>query len=187
MLTVSPAGREFIAAHEGVVLKAYRCPAGVLTIGVGHTSAAGAPAVTAGMTITRAEAFAILAADLKRFEARTCNALTVGVVPHQQAAFDGAVSFDFNTGRVHNATWPKLFAARKFAEARASLLTWNKGGGKVLAGLTRRRREEAALIFDEVYPAGQASSAADPVTTGWAQILIFPQHFRVPRAALTTF
>jgi len=74
-MQTSDKGRAFIAAHEGIVTRAYRDVAGVWTIGVGHTAAAGPPAPKAGMTISRAEALAILAADLPRYERRVAAAL----------------------------------------------------------------------------------------------------------------
>ena len=79
-MRASDKGLAFIAGHEGVVTRAYRDVAGVWTIGVGHTAAAGPPTPRAGMTITRDEAFAILARDLPRYERRVDAALG-GVEP----------------------------------------------------------------------------------------------------------
>ena len=148
-MKVTDKGLAFVAAHEGVVTKAYRCPAGVWTIGVGHTSAAGAPKVTAGMRITREEAFAILGRDIGKFEARVAAALPT----NSATVNDGAVSFDFNTGAIIKASWPKLFRSDR-TRSEASLKQWNKGGGKVLKGLVRRRAEEGDLIFRGKYPSG---------------------------------
>ncbi len=149
----------FIAAHEGVVTRAYRDAAGIWTIGIGHTAAAGAPVPRAGMTITRAEAFRILASDLPRYEARVRRAL--GSVP--QHAFDGAVSFDFNTGAVDRATWVAAFQAADWPEMRRRLALWNKAGGRVLAGLVRRREAEARLILDGRYGGAAANETDDEV------------------------
>lgn len=151
----------FIAAHEGVVTRAYRDAAGIWTIGIGHTAAAGAPVPRAGMTITRAEAFRILANDLPRYEARVHRAL--GSVP--QHAFDGAVSFDFNTGAVDRASWVAAFHAADWPETRRRLALWNKGGGRVLAGLVRRREAEAGLILDGRYGAAATNETDDDVRT----------------------
>ncbi|MEQ8699426.1 MAG: lysozyme, partial [Bauldia litoralis] len=143
-MRVSDKGLAFIADHEGVVTRAYRDVAGVWTIGIGHTAAAGAPKPRAGMTITRAEAFAILARDLPRYERRVAAALTaIG-----QRAFDGAVSFDFNTGAVHRASWVKAYRAGNLTAARLGLMKWVKAGGRTVRGLVRRREAEARLIFD---------------------------------------
>jgi hypothetical protein len=83
-------GIPFLEAHEGVVLTAYRCPAGKWTIGAGLTAASGVVAPHAGMTITRAEARRLLKLALARnYEPGVRQVL--GPVP--QHAFDGAVSF----------------------------------------------------------------------------------------------
>ncbi len=155
-MQVSDKGRAFIAVHEGCELRAYRDVAGVLTIGYGHTSEAGAPMVKVGMTITQEEAEDILSRDLGKFEARVSNRM--GVL--SQNAFDGAVSFDFNTGAIHKATWVKRYLEEKFVEAEASLKLWNKAGGRVLPELTRRRSGEADIIFRGRYP-GMKPETAD--------------------------
>lgn len=159
MAQVSRKLTEFTAEEEGVVLNAYRCPAGVLTIGAGHTSAAGAPKVTAGMKITRAEALAILERDLQKFAARAEAAL-----PGRNAdEIAGATSFDFNTGAIGRATWPKLVLEGERAAAELSLKSWNRGGGRVLPGLVKRRAREADVIFRGRWPAGPAEP-----DTSWA-------------------
>ena len=145
-------GRKAIIKHEGVRLKAYPDPGTggePWTIGVGHTSRAGPPDVRPGMTITREEADEILAADLNRFEKRVHQHM--GNVP--QHVFDGAVSFDFNTGRIHNASWVRHFKAGDMERAENSLKQWNKAGGRIMRGLVNRRKEEADLIFRGIYPA----------------------------------
>ncbi|WP_374333028.1 lysozyme, partial [Aestuariivirga sp.] len=66
-MQVTQEGLALIRRFEGFRATAYRCPAGVWTIGFGHTSQAGPPAVTPGMTIGEDEANRILAADVQRF------------------------------------------------------------------------------------------------------------------------
>ncbi|HMN88184.1 MAG TPA: peptidoglycan-binding protein [Bauldia sp.] len=159
-MKTSERGVAFIAAQEGVVTRAYRDVAGVWTIGIGHTAAAGPPKPVAGMTISRADAFRILADDLGRvFEPRVRAAL--GEVP--QPVFDGAVSFDFNTGAIDRASWVKHLRAGRRAEAERALKLWNRAGGRIVAGLVRRRAEEADLIFrgdhGATAPAGPERSA----------------------------
>lgn len=151
-MNTSEEGVAFIAAQEGVVTRAYRDAAGIWTIGVGHTAAAGRPIPGRGMAISRVEALAIFRSDLPRYERRVAAALG----PVAQTSFDGSVSFDFNTGAIDRASWVRLFRKGDRAAARAGLLRWTKAGGRQLAGLVRRRKEEAALIFDGIYvaPAG---------------------------------
>ncbi|PTW57643.1 lysozyme [Breoghania corrubedonensis] len=161
-MRTSDRGRAFIAAHEGIVLRAYRDVAGVWTIGVGHTARAGGLKPAAGMTITTAQAEALLKADLARFEARVAR---TGAF-RAQGPFDGAVSFDFNTGRIHNASWVAHYRAGLFARAETALMRWVKAGGRTWPGLKRRRTAEAALIFRGRY--GPATdNAAGSQTGAW--------------------
>ena len=87
--------RDLLQKFEGCKLKAYKCPAGVWTIGYGHTSAAGNPAVTEGMVITQVEAENILAKDLAVFEAGVNKCVKVSVSQHQ---FDVLVDYAYNAG-----------------------------------------------------------------------------------------
>ncbi len=162
-MKTSGRGRDDIAGHEGVVLKAYRDVAGILTIGVGHTANAGPPVPKAGMTITRAEALAIFARDLGRFEMRVAAAL--GEVP--QHVFDGAVSFDYNTGAIHRASWVRSYRRGDMAAAERQLMLWNKAGGRVVKGLARRRAAEADLIFRGRYRS-RAKAGAEKIATATA-------------------
>ncbi len=156
-MKTSTKGVAAIAGHEGVVTKAYKDVAGIWTIGVGHTAFAGPPKPVPGMRITRQEAFDILARDLSRFEARVNRELPN--VP--QHVFDGAVSFDFNTGGIHRASWVGKYQAGDMAGAEASLKLWNKAGGRVVRGLINRRKAEADLIFRGRYPGGPAVERPD--------------------------
>jgi lysozyme len=122
--------------------------------GIGHTASAGPPKPVAGMAITRPEAQAILLRDLAKFEARVAATLP-DVAQH---VFDGAVSFDFNTGGISRASWVRHLRAGKMREARGSLMQWTKAGGRTITGLVRRREAEARLIFDGDY--GRATAAA---------------------------
>lgn len=143
-MKTSSAGINLIKEFEGVRLKSYKCPAGVYTIGVGHTSAAGPPAVKAGMEITNAQAMKILANDLGQFE----DAINDSVkVPLTQSQFDALVSFVFNVGvgAFKKSTLLKKLNAGQYDAVPAELMKWTKGGGKELPGLVRRRRAEAAL------------------------------------------
>lgn len=146
----SAKGRKFIEKHEGVVLKAYRDAAGVWTIGVGHTAAAGGLVPKKGMTITAEQADNILSADLAKFEKRVNDRM-----PDQRpTVFDGGVSFDFNTGAIDRASWVGAFLVGDRSAARARLMQWVNAGGKKLAGLVNRRTAEAKLIFEGNYGDG---------------------------------
>jgi lysozyme len=144
-MRTSPAGRAFIGRHEGLRLSAYRDAAGIWTIGYGHTAAAGPPVPVAGLTITAAEADAILGRDLARFEAAVARLVTAAL---SQDEFDALVSFAFNVGEgaLGRSTLLKKLNAGDRAGAAVEFGRWNKAGGRVLAGLTRRRAEERAMF-----------------------------------------
>lgn len=159
MMKTSPRGIEDLVLSEGLKTTAYRDSAGVWTIGVGHTASAGSPAPKAGMKITVAEAKAILARDLATFEARVNKQFPRGLPQH---AFDGAVSFDFNTGAIDRASWVTQYKMGQMGPAEQRLKLWNKAGGKVVQGLVNRRQAEADLIFRGIYRS-KASLNPEPV------------------------
>lgn len=140
-MTTSKTGLALIAAHEGLKLKAYLCPAGVPTIGYGHTKG-----VRMGDTITPDQADKFLREDLADAE-KAVNAQGLKINQNQ---YDALVSFTFNVGvgNFGKSTLLKKVKANADDPAiRNEFARWNKGGGKVLPGLTRRRKEEADLYF----------------------------------------
>lgn len=148
-MKTSDSGVALIKAHEGLRLDAYPDPGygwAVPTIGHGHTSQAGPPVVTRGMKITAAGADAILRADLVKFEQAVAKAVKV---PLTQPQFDALVSFTFNLGpgNLGKSTLLRKLNAGDYAGAAAEFPKWNRAGGKVLAGLTRRRADEQALFL----------------------------------------
>ena len=87
-----------------------------------------------------------------------------------QHEFDAGVSFHFNTGAIRKATWVKQWKAKSpRAQIRMSLLAWNKGGGKVLPGLTARRDREAAMLLDGVYRTDGATRKVPTTAIGYAK------------------
>lgn len=128
---------------EGCRLKAYRCPAGICTIGYGHTSAAGEPEVHDGMTITQQQAEEILKRDLVKYETAVFSMVQQ---PLNQRQFDTLVDFAYNAGvgALKTSTLLKKVNAAQFDAVPAELMKWTKGGGKVLPGLVRRRQAESA-------------------------------------------
>jgi len=128
---------------EGCKLKAYRCPANVCTIGYGHTSAAGAPMVNDGMTITQADAEDILKRDLVKYEIGVMDLVKVKLTQNQ---FDVLVDFAYNAGvgNLKSSTMLKKINSGDLDAVPAELMKWTKGGGKVLPGLVRRRQAAGA-------------------------------------------
>lgn len=139
---VDALGLAKIKQWEGLKLTAYRDEGGVLTIGYGHTSAAGAPVVREGMKITEAEASRILRADLAKFEARV-NALVK--VPLTDNQFSALVAFDLNTGALHKSTLLKKLNKGDYAAVPKELMKWVNVKGKRSRGLVNRRSAEVGL------------------------------------------
>lgn len=143
-------GVKFISKWEGTKLKSYKDSVGIWTIGVGHTSAAGLPNVTSGMTITKDESDDILSKDLKAVEKQV---LSLVKVPLTQNQFDVLVSFVFNvgSGNFSKSSVLSKLNAKDYKGAAESLLLYNKGtvdGKKVfIQGLANRRADEKKLFL----------------------------------------
>jgi len=136
-MKTSKATLDKIAEFEGIRLTAYKCPAGVWTIGVGHTGG-----VTESMTITRSQAMTIFEHDIRKFEDYvTATGLTL-----TQNQFDALVSFAFNCGA---GNLRKLVKGRDYQQIADAMLLYNKGGGKVLPGLVKRRQWEHDLFLSD--------------------------------------
>ena len=134
-------GRELVKRFEGLRLEAYRCPAGVLTIGYGHTGAD----VRTGMVITPGEADRLLDKDLARFETGV-EAMLLGA-PTTSDEFSAMVSLAFNIGLGNFATSTllKRHKAGNKVGAANSFLSWIYAKKVKLAGLMRRREAEKEL------------------------------------------
>ena len=136
-------------SFEGVELTAYVCPAGVLTIGCGHTG----PDVYEGQQITQAVANQLLRDDLDRFEKAVQKLITVSLT---QAEFDACVSFAYNCGEgsLAESTFRKRMNAGedKATCFREEFPKWCKGANGPLPGLVRRREAEIKLAVDNQFP-----------------------------------
>lgn len=144
-METSDRGIELVKRFEGYEEKAYRCPAGVLTIGYGHTGG-----VYEGQVCTREQAERWLREDLRSAE-NAVNALEPAR-PLRQCEFDALVSFAFNVGisAFQNSTLLKLVKQGACeADIRAEFGKWIHSGGKQLPGLVRRRNAEADMYFSQ--------------------------------------
>ena len=139
-MKTSQRGINFIKQFEGVRLTAYKCPAGVYTIGYGHTRG-----VKRGMKITEEEASAYLTADLLNSE-RAVERYD-SVYHWNQNEFDALVSFTFNCGAANLRSLLRN-GRRNRSQIAATLPLYRKAGGKVLKGLERRRAAEKALFLE---------------------------------------
>jgi lysozyme len=159
---LSASGQVALEAREGCRLIAYHDQRGILTIGIGHTSMAGAPTVTAGMTITRTEASAIFARDLKPFVAAVNRSLRRRVSQNQ---FDACVSLCYNIGEggFAGSSVVKQINLGNMAAAARDFLMWDHP-----ASLAARREAERAQFErpDSAVPiaAPRAPTAPVPVT-----------------------
>lgn len=126
-----------IRTFEGLRLTAYRCPAGVWTIGYGHTRTA-----REGMTITQDKAEYLLLDDARAAGAVIDAAVKVPLTKNE---FGALVSFVFNVGEgnFRRSTLLKQLNMGWHDQIPAQLMRWNKAGGVVLGGLSRRRTAEA--------------------------------------------
>ena len=151
MRTINEQGLALIKEFEGCRLEAYLCPAGVPTIGYGHTKTA-----EMGMVITESRAETLLRDDLKDAEAAVDRLVTAPINENQ---FSALVSFVFNIGSsvalggepgaFDRSTLLSLLNANAEMDIVANqLLRWNKAGDRELPGLTRRRQAERALFLN---------------------------------------
>lgn len=147
-MKISDDGIKLIRQFEGCRLDAYKCPAGVWTIGYGHTGD-----VRQGQKITAAQAEAYLRVDLEKFEKRVEK---YSRYKWNQNEFDALVSFAYNAGSIDQLTNKGKRNRQEIAEA---IPKYNKaevnGVKKVLPGLTRRRQAEQELFL------GKAGSAQE--------------------------
>jgi len=143
-MKMSQSGYDLVKEFEGLRLKAYIDPVGILTIGYGHTSAAGIPIVKPDLVITKDKAEEVLARDIEQYEEGVRKYVKVDLT---QGQFDALVDFAYNAGvgALAKSTLLKRVNAEKFDEVPAEFMKWTKGGGKELPGLVRRRRAEVKL------------------------------------------
>jgi len=139
-MNTSQNGIDLIKHFEGCELKAYKCPAGVWTIGYGHIKG-----VQEGDVITEQQADEMLVEELHEYENYINTLVTV---PLNQNQYDALVSWVYNLGssNLNSSTLLKVLNSGDYAGVPEQIMRWNKAGGKVLEGLTRRRQAEADLF-----------------------------------------
>ena len=140
LMKLGERGTEILKYFEGCKLTAYQDSVGVWTIGYGHTKG-----VFDGMTITQEEAEQMLLTELEEYEGYIEDMVTV---PLTQNQFDAIVVWIYNLGPTNfrNSTLLKELNAGNYNAAGQEITRWNKAGGKVLAGLVKRREAEAELF-----------------------------------------
>lgn len=139
---MNDAGLSLLKSFEGCRLKAYKDIVGVLTIGYGHTG----PDVNLGLIWTQDQADQHLAQDLDKFVQGVEDLLEDDVTENQLAAL---VCFAYNVG-LGNLGKSHLLSKLNAGDVQGAaneFLRWNRAGGQVVAGLTRRRQAEKALFL----------------------------------------
>ncbi|MEI7509354.1 MAG: lysozyme [Flavobacterium sp.] len=143
---ISQRGLNLIQRFEGLSLKPYKCPAGIWTIGYGTTFYTnGIKVKETDNPISQAEATNLLIEVLKHYEQSVDSFCRDDISQNQ---FDALVSFCYNVGAgsLKSSTLLKKVNVNPNDETiSAEFMKWNKGGGKVLKGLTERRKAEADL------------------------------------------
>ena len=140
-MNISQEGISLIKKFEGCELEAYKCAAGVWTIGYGHTKD-----VKEGDSILKEDAESMLVHELQKY----CNDVDIAVkVDLKQNEFDALVSWTYNLGptNLNSSTMLKVLNEGKHNEVPAQMKRWNKASGQVKQGLVRRREAEA-LMFE---------------------------------------
>ena len=156
-MKISKAGIDFIIGFEGFSAKACKCVSTEkhYTIGYGHYGAD----VKKDDTITREEARKLLESDLLSFEKKVSK--YDSKYDFNQNEFDALVSFAYNVGNIDQLTANGTRSRDKISEC---MLRYNKSGGKVLNGLTKRRKAERELfltkVFASYYPKYTGSSTS---------------------------
>ena len=137
MRRINKSGLNLIKKYEGCKLTSYICPAGVLTIGYGHTG----KDVKPNQTITKKKAISLLKKDLARFE-RHVQSYNY-IYEWTDNEFSALVSFAFNIGNIDQLT---AYGTRTRSQIRTAMLKYVKANGKTLQGLVKRRKAELKLF-----------------------------------------
>jgi len=140
-------GISTIRKFEGLRLEAYKCPAGVWTIGYGSTFFENGSKVQNGDKITLDRADRLLFDIVMKFEISVRGLVKSKINDNQLGAL---TSFAFNVGVTNfrkSTLLKKVNANPSDATIRNEFMRWTKAGGKVLKGLVTRREAEANLYF----------------------------------------
>jgi len=139
-MQISQEGIALIKKFEGCELEAYKCAAGVWTIGYGSTKG-----VEEGNIITQEEADNLLLEEMHEYEGYINDMVTVDL---KQNEFDSLVSWVFNLGpsNLSSSTLLSRLNNKVWDDVPNQIKRWNKAGGQVRQGLVRRREAEALLF-----------------------------------------
>lgn len=130
-----------IRRWEGCRLVAYKCPAGIWTIGWGSTG----HGITDGVRWTQAQADERLARDVEKFMVGVRKLLRRPVTEAQLGAMT-SLAYNIGIGAFGSSTLLRLFNAGQTDLAAAQFAVWRRAGGKVLQGLVNRRADERRVF-----------------------------------------
>ena len=130
-----------VKRFEGLQLHAYLCPAGVLTIGYGHTG----PDVHPGVVWTQHQADEALRRELAGFGERVDALVIVPLQAHELAAL-ASLAYNIGIGNFRSSTLLRKLNAGDRVGCAYQFLRWNRAAGRILRGLTIRRAAERALF-----------------------------------------
>jgi lysozyme len=138
--SISKEGLQLIKKYEGYKEKAYKCQAGVWTVGYGHTKN-----VQPNSKINKDQAESYLIEDVKNAEIAVKKYVNV---PVTQGQYDSLVSLAYNIGgnNFRKSTTLKEVNNKNYEKAGKGILLWNKAKGKISNGLVKRRNEEYSLF-----------------------------------------
>jgi lysozyme len=139
-MQISQEGLALIKKFEGCELEAYKCPAGVWTIGYGHTKD-----VKEGDKINKDEADYLLQEEMIEYESYINDMVDVDL---NQSQYDSMCAWVYNLGpsNLGSSTMLRVLNEGKYDEVPQQMKRWNKANGEVLDGLIRRREAEALLF-----------------------------------------
>lgn len=145
-MRMSDDGLDLLRQFESCQTRAYRDCTGVWTIGYGWTQPVDGVSIHPGMVISKAQAEDLLQQGIGFYEHAVESRVTV---PLSQPQFDALVDFVWNTGinALAHSTLLRRLNAGDIPGASEEFLRWNRAGGKVLPGLTRRRQAERELFL----------------------------------------
>lgn len=143
-MKINETGLALIKSFEGLRLKAYKCPAGVWTVGYGHTG----KDVKPGMVITEEQAEELLRQDLERFENGVLDLLTIPELTSNQFSALVSLAYNIGLGNFKKSTLLKMINKGNKDELEAihhQFRRWVYSGSNILPGLQRRREAEFDL------------------------------------------
>ena len=158
MRQVNKVGIDLIKGFEGLKLKPYLDVVGIATVGYGTIKYPNGPSVAVtDPVITEVQAEEYLQFEVQEKARKVEQFVTVPINDNQFAAL---VSLAYNVGvsAISKSTLLKRLNAGDVSGAADEFLRWNKAGGKVVGGLTRRRQAERSLFLQSVPPSNQLSS-----------------------------